>query len=1051
MPLSVEALPSLATAEDRLVALVDAARAEPLARINLLVGSNLQGRYLRRHLAAALGPLANLHIFTPVDLAAAVRQLTYLPARHALPDGADAALVQQILVQLKGENALGSLDPGIPGLAESLLSTLKDVREAAVEPTALRAAFSSQADPKLADLANVLERFERAARPLLDRAALYQDALRPEVDAAVFREALGGGPLLIAGIYDMPELQRRLVERCARAADVRMLVVAPPLADFAYARRFYESFSSTSAGAQLGLQLELEEETALRVEALSAPSRQAEAEEIARRILDLARTHSLHFNEIAVLHRLGPGADDLFASTLERAQIPVYRAGGRPLRHTSAGRGVLVLLDLLVEEPARPKLLEFLSNPALRPELPPGVAPTPILWERHSRGAGLVRGWERFAAQLDVYIASLRDNDAGELSLGTAESFAAVAGELRDAAQRFAVLKSWASAADAFLQLADAFLAAGEDAGDGRDLTTEALAAMQRRVAELSILDQVGVPFAPEAFHQVARRALRRAVLNDSGALTAGVFVGGISAARSLRFDAVFLAECAERILPAVVRPDPLLLDGEREAINARAERPTLSVRRRRLDEDRMLFRLIHQSARRFLTVSWARRTSSTGAPRLPSTFALEEFSRDPGRLASVDDLDARGGYRRLPARLAGAAPSRTAASAGEWDSALRALDETDLHLALLEGSGTAARMTLRHLWPGIERYERARARRADPEFSEFDGIVGQDLPAGLLDRPLSPTALETYATCPYRYFLRYVLRVGAVAEPADVLEITPLERGALVHRILERWVNAWLPVGEDGENGKNGAAATSWADYVEDAAALRGIVREEFQRAQQQRLFGAPASAEVAMHNLEVDLDQVRRREAAHAADGWEPRRVEWRVPPTLVALEDGTTLAFSGRVDRVDRAPDGRLHAIDYKTGVARLGPTAYRGGAGLQLPVYLRALAAEYEIDPRRASAEFFYVTRQGGFQRAALDGETLAADSEFDTALTTIADGIRAGRFFPHPGTPRGQFRRPNCGFCDYAAACSTDVDRRFDHKKRQDQDTVRDFLTLQAKR
>ena len=1045
MRFSLESVSSLADAETRLTALVSASRSDPMARVNILVGSNLQRLSLRRHLAAALGPTANLRFFTPVDLAAAARDRGPGVARQPLPDGADTLLVEGILLDLQGERALRRLRPGTAGVAEAVASSLTDLREAHLSSDDFAAVVRPGDDPKLHDLEAIFRRFEALIARFRDRSSLYEDALDPILPDDAFRAALGDGPLLVAGIYDVPVVQLSLLRRAAAVADVRVFLVRNP-ADPALG--FAEEFAAAlrAAGAsEAGPPADATPAPEPARSYFSAPSRQAEAEEITRRVLTLAHEHGVPFNEIAILHRLDHSADDTVAAALGRAGIPVYRSAGRPLRHTAIGRAALVLLDLLIQTPARHRLLEFFASPVAAPRIPPGVVAKPVLWERHSKQAGMVSDWQRFQDQLPRYIDGLHRSRAGDFALETAE-------ELRDVvtalAQRHATLagcRSWRDFCDWFLALLDDYVAPADVQLDqeGRD----PLALARAQIEALAQLDGAGLPASADRFRAAAARALRRAVLNDPDPLRRGVFVGNVSAARSVRFRAVFLAECAERIFPPLVRQDPLLLDGERQELNRRLgagpERgrgPRLAVKRERAREEPMLFRLVEQSAVEFLTISWARRTNTTGAPKLPSPLLLASIPGDDvGELAAVEELYASGKIDKLPARLAGAAPSLADARAGDWSRTVSALDRSDFTLAILEAAGKgAARALLGRLWPDYERYDAARRSRNSVRFGAWDGIVpGDELTPATLQRPASPTALEDYATCPYRYYLKQVLHVGAVPEPAEALQMTPLDRGSMVHEILERWVKE----AQESE--------AVWAEFLDDGERLLAIAEEVFEAQQQGGLAGLPATWTVVRQEVLTDLQALMREERARAAQGYEPLFApEWGFKNLTLTLPNQRTLTFQGRIDRVDRGPEGAV-AVDYKTGAASKRGDDYRSGAALQLPIYLQAVANETGEPAQNVRAEYWYATRKGKFARSGVNGRDVLNDAQYWEALSVITEGIRAGRFFPHPGS--GNPPRPNCRFCDYRSVCATDVDRRFTHKARQDLAVVSDFLKLQARR
>src|SRR6185436_19444803 len=62
--------------------------------------------------------------------------------------------------------------------------------------------------------------------------------------------------------------------------------------------------------------------------------------------------------------------------------------------------------------------------------------------------------------------------------------------------------------------------------------------------------------------------------------------------------------------------------------------------------------------------------------------------------------------------------------------------------------------------------------------------LASLELP-GRKEAPLSASAVESYAACPFQFFLRSVLDAAAVEEVDD--ELDPLAAGRLHHRVLER------------------------------------------------------------------------------------------------------------------------------------------------------------------------------------------------------------------------------------------------------------------------
>src|SRR5712691_6307708 len=85
-----------------------------------------------------------------------------------------------------------------------------------------------------------------------------------------------------------------------------------------------------------------------------------------------------------------------------------------------------------------------------------------------------------------------------------------------------------------------------------------------------------------------------------------------------------------------------------------------------------------------------------------------------------------------------------------------------------------------------------AHQRWDTPRLTAFDGMIEDESVRAVLHRHLFPaamvlstSALETYARCPFRYFLSAVLGLTPQEDPERVLTLQPHDRGALLHDIL--------------------------------------------------------------------------------------------------------------------------------------------------------------------------------------------------------------------------------------------------------------------------
>ena len=310
-------------------------------------------------------------------------------------------------------------------------------------------------------------------------------------------------------------------------------------------------------------------------------------------------------------------------------------------------------------------------------------------------------------------------------------------------------------------------------------------------------------------------------------------------------------------------------------------------------------------------------------------------------------------------------------------------------------------------------------------------------VPAGVIDATdwlLSATALEVYASCPRRYLFERVLRLGDVERPERIDEITPPDRGTLIHAVLERFV------AESLQSAVVPAPGEPWSP--ERRAHLLSVLYQELSSAQARGITGGRVNTLILQRRLVTEMEQFLVTDDEMRAERRStPVRVELAFgfddDPTSLELPDGRVLRLRGRVDRVDATEDGGLLVIDYKGGSGRafdgLAADPLDGGRRLQLPLYARVVAEKLGWDGPRTA--LYWLTRRGDLRPIELEE---ALESDLLRMVSAALDGISGGLFPGVPGVavgwPRTTFE--NCKYCDFDRICPTDRQREWARPHRQ---------------
>jgi ATP-dependent helicase/nuclease subunit B len=982
-------------------------RADGFAPVAVLVGSNLLGAYLRRNLAAKTGGLFNVRFLTFADLASLIAREAGGGAGPAVPPFADRVVVGELA-------ASGRISPGLAeaartrGFADALIATFDDLAEAGCTGRVSRAILESggrrgRLGAKTEEVLSLFGLFRERIESLGgDMQTRFAAALAQPLPRAL------GEHVFVYGFYDFNEMQRRLLARLARERDVTMFM------PWGEGETYRFAANGRAALEKLGLGPFTPAGTAdgrRRMPAfklLNVPGEEEEVREIARRILDRAERKGSRFSDVAVILPSIETYAPLCREVFREAGVPCsmhagFGAGGGP-----ALRGALGLLGILGGGPERRELVEFLVSAPLRAsDAGPTRSDRFSLWARLSAEAGIVgeRGWiEESAAFVERQRASVDGGGQSGEALAAALDVDAVIGKIFRAGEAMRAVVTWDGLARSLSALARGLFPAAED------LETTCAA-----IERLGALDRLCSPVSFESFSRIAETALAEAARSAERAGD-GVNVLSFAQMRGLTFEAVFVPGLAERIFPTAARQDPFLGDRERAELNAISSGAVvLPERGERLSEEALLFALARSSAREAVVCSYPRFEGGTGRERIPSSFLrfVEGYSIDGAHGEGLD-------YERI----VGGAPAARGA-------ALLSAHELDFERARAYRDGSGSLPDNPFFSKGVRL---VRGRWGARKFTAYDGVFSSKKALGELRVMLgghgcrfSPTSLETYARCPFAYFLTRVLGIEAIEEPERVVSIGPLERGQLIHGILAAIFS---------ELKRRGLLPLSAASPGEVQAIAERVMDRFLEDFPKEASVGFPVFWDMEKRLVRESVLLYLEEERLEGGDFVPELFERWfgggRDRPDVSIECGGRTVLFRGRIDRIDAAPGGRFRVIDYKTGRLTGKDQDLARGSALQLPVYLLAAAGILGLDLRDGEARYRRVGTGEGKNVVSFFGNRWdESRGHFEKIVETIVSGVEGGVFFA-PADEQG------CRNCDIKIACPSGMTRLFEIKAAGDE-------------
>ena len=533
---------------------------------------------------------------------------------------------------------------------------------------------------------------------------------------------------------------------------------------------------------------------------------------------------------------------------------------------------------------------------------------------------------------------------------------------------------------------------------------------------------------------------LVRAAFEDLGRPPVGGHGGGVrllsvTEARSCTFDHLFVLGVDRGAFPRVVRRDPLLPDPLRRALQVTL--PDLPLKEAGFDEERYLFAQLLEAAPQ-VTVSWLA-TDDDGKERGPSPLiwralgatpwadvplALPWTHSQPGVLrtayeaAVASGLDRGGHHRREPWEIMAQVAIEEAAR--ELGDAAAPIDAAEL---------------ARARWSILHEFNRApqTSARGELDVGPWFGFIGPRRARGdPRNNPLFVSTMEDLARCPWRTFLRRVLRVTPLVDPLSALPaLDGRLRGDALHGVLQRIVRAALPDPEGlapstvEQARARGPLRVAWPP----PATLEQWIGEECERAVRDAGVALPGLTALLRVQLRPMLAVARLLEWGDGGvlEGVLGPEVESAIDLEPLIGPEAAAQQLRFRADRVD-LQGGALRLTDYKSGrpltdvktEARRATKlleAIASGANLQAAVYAASGAAT-------TVGRYVYLTADSDpaervFEVAGSDPDARAALGD---ALQRLLRGWQQGALFPRLIQPDGRRAPRLCELCEVKQAC-----------------------------
>lgn len=715
-------------------------------------------------------------------------------------------------------------------------------------------------------------------------------------------------------------------------------------------------------------------------------------------------------------------------------QTPYDLAFSKDLHESMAVTAVLGLLDVVSSGYGREEVVRLLKSPYLKFDIDLDGNKERISGsrlDRLSREAGVIEGRENWSKQLLTLAASMREeasspevppfrveamNRKAEEAERTARLLESLFERLSGIEGRMSVRARCGRLRGILIEgrFSDHLFCSERSMvyRDGRasQKLLEALESMEKAEHLLGETKQ-----ALDEFISQLRLVASAGGFRDRPRMEGAVQISGLRASYLLSYDHVFIVGMNDGDIPFLGAGNAFISESDVQELG-------LLTRKDLLRQERFYFLSSLLCGKKSIHLS--RPLAVDGKPKVASCF-LEDIQRKlrPERWGQDEVIGSR-----LVSQKA----------AGEMIGGKRAVDQirTELPIDVAE---VARRKVIED------------EHRTEDYDSPFDAMLMDKKVLAQLDAKFtedaifSPSALESYARCPFSYYMKNVLRLEPFPEAA--LDLDAKGRGSLFHYIAYRFYSELRSKGDTRLDPDNVEAYVSLiSEIAEQEMALYSFSGARWEASRlvmlgkeggRRGLLRAFVENEVASaYPLSPTLFELSF--GRRPPQDCDPASSQ---APMTIKLGEGepSQLKLAGRIDRIDMDEQKRFFIIDYKTGKSPTQAEIKKGKA-LQLPLYMEAVrsmmpgsrplgAAYYQV---KSEAKLGLDTVIAGKEeeelvRKIVGGKTLVPSLSEIIATAKMSaqacvQGMRSGRFHP------AMSGRDCSDYCEYWTVCRFDAMR-----------------------